>query len=84
MPTISIFHGITIMMYLREKEHNPPHVHAFYGDDAASFYISSGEIFDGNFPLKERQLVKEFIYKNKETLLQMWETGIYKKLEGIN
>ena len=72
------------MMYLREKEHNPPHVHAFYGDNAASFFISSGEIFDGSFPLKEKQLVKEFIQKNKEALLQMWETGIYKKLEGVN
>lgn len=27
MPTISVFYGIYIMMYLRNKEHNPPHIH---------------------------------------------------------
>jgi hypothetical protein len=26
MPVISRFHGITIKMYLRQKEHNPPHI----------------------------------------------------------
>ena len=30
MPVISRFHGITIKMYLRQKEHNPPHIHAIY------------------------------------------------------
>ena len=28
MPTISCFYGIIIVMYLRNKEHNPPHIHA--------------------------------------------------------
>ena len=28
MPTISSFYGIIIVMYLRNKEHNPPHNHA--------------------------------------------------------
>jgi hypothetical protein len=28
MPTISYFYGIIIVMYLRNKEHNPPHIHA--------------------------------------------------------
>ena len=27
-PTICHFYGIIIVMYLRNKEHNPPHVHA--------------------------------------------------------
>ena len=43
MPTISTFYGIIIMMYLRDKEHNPPHIHAFYGDEVASFFIATGE-----------------------------------------
>ncbi|MBQ9265794.1 MAG: DUF4160 domain-containing protein [Bacilli bacterium] len=47
MPTISSFYGIVIKMYLREKDHNPPHVHAEYGNKGASFYISSGEICEG-------------------------------------
>ena len=83
MPTISVFYGIYIMMYLRDKEHNPPHIHAFYGNESATFYISNGEIWEGHFPKKQTKLVKEFIIKYREELLNMWETGTYISLEGI-
>ena len=83
MPTISIFYGIYIMMYLRNKEHNPPHIHAFYGDESATFYIETGEIYEGSFPERAKQLVKEFVNKYKQELMEMWETGIYKKLKGL-
>ncbi|MBP5162808.1 MAG: DUF4160 domain-containing protein, partial [Spirochaetales bacterium] len=36
MPELSRFYGITIRLYLEEKEHNPPHVHAKYGSNAAT------------------------------------------------
>ena len=52
MPTISKFYGIIIMMHLTRKEHNPPHIHAFYGEHEATFFISNGEIFQGTFPNK--------------------------------
>ena len=84
MPTISNFFGITIIMYLRDKEHNPPHIHAFYGDEAASFVISDGEIYEGFFPSKQKELVKEFILRYKTELLEMWNTEIYKKLKGLD
>ena len=83
MPTISSFYGIIIMMYLKDKEHNPPHIHAFYGDDAATFYINSGEIYEGSFPSRGKKLVKEFVIKYKDELLNMWETGNYIKLKGL-
>ena len=57
MPTISSFYGIIMMMHLRDKEHNPPHLHAFYGNEAATFYLSNGEIFEGAFPYKAKKLV---------------------------
>ena len=83
MPTISTFYGIIIMMYLKDKEHNPPHIHAFYGDQAATFYIANGEIYEGSFPIRAKKMVKEFVMKYKAELLKMWETGEYKKLKGI-
>ena len=55
MPTIASFYGIIIMMYLLDKEHNPPHIHAFYGDEAATFYISNGEIYEGSFPTRAKK-----------------------------
>ncbi|MBO5529466.1 MAG: DUF4160 domain-containing protein [Bacilli bacterium] len=83
MPPISVFYGIIIMMYLRDKEHNPPHIHAFYGDDAATFYISNGEIYEGSFPNRAKKMVKEFVLKYQKELSDMWETGKYMKLKGL-
>lgn len=83
MPTISTFYGIMVVMYLRNKEHNPPHVHAIYGEYDASFYILDGELYEGDFPLNGKKLMKEFINKNRDDLLKMWEDGIYKKLPAI-
>ena len=83
MPTISVFYGIVVMMYLKDKEHNPPHIHAFYGDESATFYISDGEIMNGSLPRTAKKLVKEFITLYRNELLQMWETGEYQKLNGL-
>lgn len=83
MPTISSFYGIIIMMYLFDKEHNPPHIHAFYGEFDASFRIDSGEILEGTFPKNGVKLVKEFIRIYQDELQKMWDSGIYKKLPPL-
>lgn len=69
MPTISSFYGIFIVMYLRDKEHNPPHIHAITSDYDAPFSIQSGELMEGVFPAKAKVLVKEFITKYRRELL---------------
>ena len=48
MPVISRFYGIVIKMYLRQKEHNPPHLHAFYGDYVGLFSLEEGEMYEGD------------------------------------
>ncbi|MCR5307622.1 MAG: DUF4160 domain-containing protein [bacterium] len=83
MPTISFFYGITIFMYLSDKEHEPPHIHAFYQDDGAAFSILDGTIIKGKFPTNGKKLVKEFIQKYKQELLAMWNTGTYHKLPPL-
>ena len=47
MPVISRFYGIVIRMYFIQAEHNPPHIHAIYGDDVAEIAIQDGKILDG-------------------------------------
>lgn len=37
VPTISRFYGIVVQMY--HDDHNPPNIHAVYGDDEALFGI---------------------------------------------
>ena len=83
MPTICSFYGIIIVMYLRDKEHNPPHIHAITQDFDAPFLIENGEIMEGFFPVKAKAIVKEFVMKYRDELMDMWETGKYVKLPPI-
>lgn len=83
MPTISCFYGIIIVMYLRNKEHNPPHIHAITQDFDAAFLIATGEIIEGEFPLKAKSMVKEFILNYQKELEEMWETEKYRKLPPL-
>lgn len=83
MPVISRFCGITIKMYLRQNEHNPPHIHAIYGDYIGMFLLDSGEMFEGDMPRKNQQLVKEFIEHYRERLIEMWETQEFEVLPPI-
>lgn len=36
MPVLSKFYGIIIRMYFQQSEHNPPHIHAIYGEHVAT------------------------------------------------
>ena len=80
MPVIACFFGITIKMYLRQKEHNPPHIHAIYGDYSGLFSIESGEMYEGDIPSKEQKLIKLFISNYREKLYDMWETQNFTSL----
>ena len=71
-------------MFFRMKEHNPPHIHAITQDFDAPFLISTGEIMEGQFPLKAQAMVKEFILKYQKELEEMWEKEEYKKLPPLN
>ena len=83
MPVISRFYGIAIKMYLRQKEHNPPHIHAIYGEYIGMFSLSDCEMFEGDMPIKEQQMVKEFIEHYREKLIEMWETQKFEFLPPI-
>ena len=70
MPTISMFYGIIIRMYY--TDHNPPHLHIFYGDYKAKIDLE-GNVFDGNFPNRETKLIQAWIEIHKEELFANWE-----------
>ena len=85
MPTISTFYGIVIMMHPKGKEHNPPHIHAKYGEKNAAFKVDDGEIMhNSEFPERASRMVKEFIEKNKSELLKMWENQVFIQLKGLD
>ena len=57
MPVISGFYGIIIRMYFQQSEHNPPHIHAIYGENMAAININSGEVLEGELPPKALAMV---------------------------
>lgn len=83
MPVLSRFYGITIRMYFIQAEHNPPHIHAIYGDNAAEIAIQTSEVLDGHLPPKALSLVREWIEINIEDLLSIWKTQEFRSLKPL-
>ena len=73
MPTISRFFGIIVKMHARIKEHNPPHIHAYYNEYEAEIDIRTGKIIHGNLNTKNNQLIKKWTNIHKVELEKMWE-----------
>lgn len=84
MPVVARFYGVVLRMYLRQKEHNPPHIHAVYGDYVGCFSMKDGEMFEGDMPQKVQQMIKEFILHYEERLMVMWETQEFELLPPLN
>lgn len=69
MPEISRFLGIVIMMQWRD--HNPPHIHARYGDYEVTVDIDTF-VIEGKFPKRALNLVLEWVDLHKLELLDDW------------
>ncbi len=83
MPVLARFYGIVIRMYFMHGEHNPPHIHAIYNDDAAAIIIETGEILDGGLPPKALTMVREWLMQNRLEVLDIWETQDFKELPPL-
>ena len=83
MPILAVFYGIIIKMFFIDAEHNPPHVHASYGDYKVSISISNCKIIKGKFPNKAYKLVCEWIEIHRKELLDMWNNQELKKLPPL-
>lgn len=83
MPVLSRFYGIIIRMYFQQAEHNPPHIHAIYGEDMAAVDIQTGEVIERQLPPKALSMVKEWINIHKAELLKMWETQEFSSLSPL-
>jgi hypothetical protein len=70
MPEISRFFGIIITMNF--NDHNPPNLHASYGDDEAVFDIQNITLINGNLSKTGMKLVKEWINLHKIELVEDW------------
>jgi hypothetical protein len=71
VPTISVFYGIVIRMFV--KDHPPPHFHALYGEHRARIAIGTGMPIDGELPPRAARLVHEWAELRRIELEANWE-----------
>ena len=74
MPVISRFNGIVVKMYFRQSEHNPPHIHAIYGECVGVIDIQTGKMIEGDLPDRILVIVSQWTSRYRTDLLDIWET----------
>lgn len=74
MPTVSMFYGIIVRMY-NNGEHNPPHFHATYQGQNATFDFE-GNLLEGRMPLKQRKLIAAWAELHKDELTANWALAL--------
>jgi len=85
MPELSRFYNIVITMFYRD--HNPPHIHAYYGhrkrpEWAAQIDIRDGSVLDGDIPSLALRLVEEWIRIHQDELLDAWNRAVEGQAPG--
>ena len=83
MPILSQFYGISLKMYFQQVEHNPPHIHAIYGEFAGAIDIETGKMLEGDLPTKALNLIQEWIKLHKNELLDIWYTQQFKHIPPL-
>ena len=58
-----------VSIYIQSREHLPPHVHAFSGDDEALVAIRTGKIIRGHLPGKKLRIVQMWLSDEKNRIL---------------
>lgn len=82
MPEISRFYGIIIRMFY--NDHNPPHFHAFYGEEEVWISINTLAVFYGGLPSRALGMVIEWASLHQDELRRNWElAGNAQKPEKI-
>jgi len=68
MAEISRFFGIIIQMF--GNDHNPPHFHAIYNEYRALIDINTGELIQGEMPIKQMKFIQVWNEIHKEELIE--------------
>ena len=83
MPVIARFYGVVIKMYFRQSEHNPPHIHAIYGEYIGAIDIRTSDMLEGDLPKRALKMVQEWVSQHELELMNMWETQEFTELPPL-
>ena len=77
MPTISMFYGILVSMYVLDtQKHHLPHIHVRYAEFKAVIQIPTGDLLEGNLPGKQMKLVQAWIALHADELVADWALAV--------
>jgi hypothetical protein len=71
MPRIGEILGV--LFYVYADDHNPPHIHAIYGDDEMLVAIATGAVLEGSLPGAKRRVALDWLAENRGLALAAWE-----------
>ena len=84
MPEISSFHGLSICMYFRGAEHNPPHIHVIYQGTEAIYSVREPCRLQGTLPARLDGMVTEWTRRHQAELLDMWDGQRFHRIEPLD
>ena len=70
-------------MFFLQREHQPPHFHAIYGEYNGLVDLASLEVIEGDLPNRAERLVKEWAEIHRSELQKMWDTQEFKQIPGL-
>jgi hypothetical protein len=76
MPEISRFFGIIV--YMNWRDHNPPHIHAVYGEHEALVSLD-GAVLAGSLPRRALSMVFEWLAIHRAELVDDWRLAQERK-----
>ena len=84
MPEISRFYGLVIKMFYRQREHNPPHFHATYGDYVGVVDLETLEMQEGDLPPRAMAMLREWAAQHRDELMDVWTTQRFRKIPPLD
>ena len=73
MPTLSMFYGIIVRMFMEKGgKHNKPHVHAMYSGQNVVVAFD-GTIIEGGLPASKMKLLLAWMEIHEEELQANWQ-----------
>ena len=70
-------------MYFQQSEHNPPHIHAIYGEYTGAINIQTGQLIEGDLPSRALNLIQEWLKLNRNEVLEIWNTQKFKTIPPL-
>ncbi len=64
--------ALGILFYVYADDHNPPHIHAVYGDDQVEIEIATGSVLVGSLPGAKLRQALAWLGQNRAIALAAW------------